>query len=82
MCQICMCSEHRGIINVVYVAVVRLCAHEGSGIGHGTHRALQDGPFLASLQARCNKQVNQEQESTLMTMTHCVGAFQLIVHAN
>lgn len=55
MCQICMCSEHRGIINVVCVAVVLLCPHEGSGIGHCIHGAVQDGPFLASLQASCNE---------------------------
>lgn len=36
MCQICVCSEHRGIINVVCVAAVLLRAHEGveSGTAH------------------------------------------------
>jgi len=55
MCQICICSVHSGIINVVCVAAVLLCAHEGSGIGHCTHGAVQDGSFLASLQASSNE---------------------------
>lgn len=78
MCQICMCHEHCGIVNVVRVAVVLLCAHEGGVTGLNTERRRM---VLSSQVCKPAARVG-ESRNTLMTITHCVGACRVIVHAN
>lgn len=46
MCQICTCSKHYGMMHVVCIAAVPLCADEGRRLGSAHTHGCRKGPFL------------------------------------